>query len=811
MINVSKEFKETMKLRTDFKENATIELADGTVLELTEKDFTISNNKVVDGASESKIPLGAAICRNIQIEIMNDREQYSIYDFFGAKINLCLTFQLSDSIEKIPYGEFTVNTPGTYGETIIITAVDDMWKTDSAYYTSLTYPSTAGAVLQEICERCDLFLASASFKNSDFIINEPLSSEYTNRAVIGYIAMIACGNARINRSGRLEIMSYDIAALDGLAIYDGGTFNPWEQTITIDGGTFNPWNTGDVVDGGTFGDRDNIHVLYQWKNISVGTDDVVITGIKVAYQDESSEDTYIMEGAEGYVLEVTNPLAVGQENKLVSLLGTALIGAAFRKFEGDHIAYPLAEFMDPALIVDRKQNVYRTYITDIDFNFLGLTTLKNSAEDTLRNSSHYASESTKAYVKARKLVVHERTEREKAVADLAKQLRKSSGLFMTAEVQEDNSTIYYMHDKVTLAESMIVWKLTAEAFGISTDGGKTYPYGLDVSGVAILKSIYAVGINADYIKSGSLTVGGRENAIGTIVVLGEDGEEIGRWDKDGIKSTQGVFTTKAKTTYGEEKASFSACQFLFFDENGDKKGGFWTGRHNGLLYPAIRTIDSFFMIAGGTEEETYLGYIFNPLGLDAPGGYTERNVFSGKTRFVSSVIFHEIIFDNESPKMYGTSYDGAKAVAVDGGLYAYGSIGCSGTKYRVVDTEHYGKRGMNAFETAEAYFSDIGSGTIGEDGTCRIDFDPVFVETIEKDEPYQVQFTRTSEKEVKWVEKNKNYFVVHGDAGATFDWMLMCKQKGYADVRMQKVVLSEAKPSGEYEGKEDDDAYGALT
>ena len=77
MINVSKEFRETMKLRTDFKENATIELADGTVLELTEKDFTISNNKIVDGASESKIPLGAAICRNIQIEIMNDREQYS--------------------------------------------------------------------------------------------------------------------------------------------------------------------------------------------------------------------------------------------------------------------------------------------------------------------------------------------------------------------------------------------------------------------------------------------------------------------------------------------------------------------------------------------------------------------------------------------------------------------------------------------------------------------------------------------------------------------------------------------------------------
>ena len=807
MINVSKEFKETMKLRTDFKENATIVLADGTVLELTEKDFTISNNKVVDGASDSRIPLGDAICRNIQVEIMNDREQFSVYDFFGAKITLYLMFQLSESVEKIPFGEFTVNAPGTYGETIIITAVDDMWKADSAYHTSLTYPSTAGAVLQEICERCDLFLASASFKNSDFTINEPLSSEYTNRAVIGYIAMIACGNARINRSGRLEIISYDTAALDDLAIYDGGTFNPWEQTITVDGGTFNPWNTGDVVDGGTFGDRDNIHVLYQWKNISVGTDDVVITGIKVAYQDESGEDAYITEGAEGYVLEVTNPLASGKESEIVSLLGAALIGAAFRKFEGDHIAYPLAEFMDPALIVDRKQNVYRTYITDIDFNFLGLTTLKNCAEDSLRNSSQYVNDSVKAYVNARKLVVKERSERKKAVSDLAKKLSESSGLFMTQEIQEDKSTIYYMHDKATLVESEVVWKLTANALGISTDGGKTYPYGLDVTGTAILDRIYAVGINTDYLTAGNIRVGGLKDVPSAIMIYDENGNLIGTWDKNGIDakgvSAEGVFKSKVETNYGVETAMLTAGQLKFYDENNNNKGGMWTARYNGLLYPAIRPLDTFFVIAGGTEEETHLGYIFNPLGLDVPGGYTERNVFSGKTRFVSSVIFNKIIFSNEGPEMYGTSYDGAKAVAVDGGLYAYGSIGCSGTKYRVVDTDHYGKVGMNAFETAEPYFSDIGSGVIGEDGTCRIDFDPIFVETIEKDKPYQVQFTQTSAKEVKWVEKYKNYFVVHGEVRATFDWMLMCKQKGYADVRMQNVVLSEVKPSGECEGKED--------
>lgn len=61
-----------------------------------------------------------------------------------------------------------------------------------------------------------------------------------------------------------------------------------------------------------------------------------------------------------------------------------------------------------------------------------------------------------------------------------------------------------MHDKATLADSMIVWKLTAEAIGISTDGGKTYPTGLDATGIAILEKIYTIGLDATHIITGIL-------------------------------------------------------------------------------------------------------------------------------------------------------------------------------------------------------------------------------------------------------------------------------------------------------------------
>ena len=114
MINVTNEFKELMKTRTDFKENAQIMFVDGSTLNLSEDDFSMSNNGVVDSAGANSIPLGCAICRNIQIELLNDDDHLKEYDFYGAKIRLYLTFELSETTEKIEYGTYTVITPETY-------------------------------------------------------------------------------------------------------------------------------------------------------------------------------------------------------------------------------------------------------------------------------------------------------------------------------------------------------------------------------------------------------------------------------------------------------------------------------------------------------------------------------------------------------------------------------------------------------------------------------------------------------------------------------------------------------------------------
>ncbi len=839
MINVSSEFFNTMKERTDFKENAEITFLDGTKLSLTERNFTISNNSICDGAGSTGVPLGEAIEKSIQMELMNDDDHLSIYDFNGARIRLFLTFQLSSNIEKIEYGTYTVVTPETYGQTVIITAVDDMYKADKTYSSTLTFPTTIRTMLVDICNKIGVPLLSTSFSNDNFIVDTNPSENLTFRQVIGYIAMIAGGNARINRTGYLEIVSYDFTELEKITKYNGGKLKPWDTGNVLDGGKFNVWNIGDIADGGDFADMSKYHVLYEWKNIKVDTDDIVITGIQTTYQDSDLEkDVAVLIGTEGYVLSVENPLWEGKEHQGISLIAQALVGGRFRKFEGDHISYPLAEFMDPAIIVDRKGNTYATIITDIDFTFFGLTVLKNSAEQALRNSSKYYSEATETYRQARKLIQKEQTTREQAIESLSIALANSSGMYITSIRQPDGSNIYYMHNKSALEESDIIWKLTAESFGISTDGGDTYPYGFTVTGEMITRLLYAEGINANYINTGAISV--KDSSGNTIFLVDMDTKRVvlsGDFVSIGSRTaTEAVESKVAKGDVSQQisgevgnvsilsnrltiqadnfklnsSGEIEACGTMTCKSDTGRRTVLGSGivqfyRNNeyigsisgfGDAYNAaqgigIYTTHDSVNLGVGDIRQAATAYFYMNNGMN-PGGFTERHIFREFVRFANSACLSGSLYLSNDTRI-GAGYTTIGGVTetgayVVGSLCTEGSFLCKGTKSRAVETKNYGTVLMNAFETAGAYFSDIGSGRI-EDDCCYVYLDGVFLETIDTNQEYQVQITRTSKQETSYVEKHKEYFIVYGDAGASFDWMVMAKQKNYQNVRAEVAIM----------------------
>lgn len=501
MINVSNEFKTLMSERQDFKEYAEVTLANGTVLELTEDDFSIDNNSLVDSAGANSIPLGVALSRNVQLEIMNDDDHLSNYDFFGAKIRLYLTFELSETTEKIEYGTFTVTQPEGYGNVVTIVGYDNMYKADKIYSTTLTFPATAKSVLIDSCDTCGILIGDSNFLHNDFQIPTMPSSEYTHRQIIGFIAMIACGNARIDRTGHLQIMTYDFN-------YDSG----------------------------------NVHNLTDYNTLTNDTNDVQVTGVqmtrtvkKVTTDEEGNENEEDVEetvkvGADSYILSLENPLVKGHEETLVSWVYDKFKAVTFRGFTMDYISYPIAEFMDKIKVTDWKGKSFYSVLTDVNFVFFGYTTLQNSAESPMRNQSNYTSSEQKALIQGKELVEREKTNREIAVKKLNDTLKNSSGMYSTAEKQPDGSTIYYLHDKPTIAESQNVIKLTAEAIGFSTDGGKNYPYGFTITGEMITRLLYAEGIDADYINSGALTVKDKSGNIiffadietGTVRISGDN-------------------------------------------------------------------------------------------------------------------------------------------------------------------------------------------------------------------------------------------------------------------------------------------------
>ena len=501
MKNVSNEFKNIIKSGGPFYAYASITLKNGKKLTLdSDNDFFISGNGYTEDGGDG-FPLGSALSKSVTLVIDNIDERFSKYDFYYAQISLFTeadienrsydiwrdvkgeeildingnTIMLTKSrIGRLNEGAFTVLEPTAVGDTIELVGYDSMYKADADFTSKLSYPTTAGQLLREACSTCNIMLGSPKFNNDDFVI-EQAPDKVTCREVIGYITMLAVGNAVI-QDGTLVIKSYDFSAISKIA------------------------SRADLVEDAGY----SILMDYQ-SDPDISTDPVVITGIATTKKVEN-ESTILIRGTDDYALEITNPLIEGHEDDAINLIGDVLIGVKLRGFSGEFFPDPTIEFMDLACVVDRKDKVYPTFITSLEFNYLGSSSFSCGIKDPERQKSTYYSEATKVYEKAKKEIKQNKTEFEAAVDNLNKTLENASGMYSTESPQPDGSMITYIHDKPTVEESKNVIKVTSEAIGISSDGGKTYPYGLFLTGDLITRILYAIGINADYINSGSLTI-----------------------------------------------------------------------------------------------------------------------------------------------------------------------------------------------------------------------------------------------------------------------------------------------------------------
>lgn len=479
-------------------------LADGTILSVDDSDLWSNGFKFEDSVSQNdSFDIGTTIINSATVTLNNFEDKFTEYDFEGARAvcyiglhltsdyktlvdssgntivdgngNDLITATAIDEIEKIRICTMTV-TDAPYQNSVLIdlTLEDDMRKFDSDYSASkLSYPATRLQIVQDICNICDVTLQSTSFYRDDYIVQtRPSEDSLTCRQVLSWVAMLGCQWARCDDYGRLVLDWYNTEPSD----------SDYVEIDTTSG-------------------------------LTVNLEDVVITGVRVTeYSDSTSEEdvqpeTYL-EGNEGYVIEISDNklIGIGDGQTVASIIGARVIGMRFRPLSANILTDVRLEAGDPIKITSSKGVTYTTYITSLTLQPGAYESIANNAKSATRNSATQYSQMTQIAVEARKSILAEKTNREKAIEALGTRIDESSGVYTTEEKQPDGSYVYYLHNKKTLAESDIVWKMTAEAWGVSTDGGKTYNAGMTVDGDTIVRILTAEGVNADWIKTGALEI-----------------------------------------------------------------------------------------------------------------------------------------------------------------------------------------------------------------------------------------------------------------------------------------------------------------
>ena len=504
MRDISDRFKnEQNNDNRNYLKYADITLTDGTVINLTNADFWSNGMKFEDSVSDDNtFNIGSANINTLNLSINNFDGKYTDYDFTDATVICYVGIELESEdtsalldttgdkildtvgneiivhknalIEKIRICTMTViDTPYQNTTIIELQCEDNMRKFDRDYSASkLRYPATRKQIIQDACKVCGVTLDTLNFYQDSYQIPaRPDDEALTFRQVLTWVCQIGCQYVRCDKYGRLTIKWYDteIADADRVTINSTNGFTP-------------------------------------------NLDDVVITGVQVTeYLESTSENeeaSSYLYGEEGYVLKISENKLIpqGTGEVVASIIGEKCVGMSFRPFETECLTDIVLEAGDAVLITDRKGKKYKSFLTNVVLQPGSFEQISCNAESAARNSSKTYSLVTQAAVDARKSVWRERTTREQALQEFKDRLDNSTGVYTTVQTQQDGSKIFYLHDKPTLAESQAVWKMTAEAWGVSTDGGQTWNGGMTVDGDTIVRILNAVGVNADWINAGAITV-----------------------------------------------------------------------------------------------------------------------------------------------------------------------------------------------------------------------------------------------------------------------------------------------------------------
>jgi len=351
---------------------------------------------------------------------------------------------------------------------------------------------------------------------------------------------MCCCYCKINTAGELVLKWYNKQEIIGITDYDGGSYvtvtTPYSDGCDLDGGHFNPWD-GDSADGGTFTDLQSGAYLTQNFEMEVSTDDIVVTGCRVRNTtskddpyDEIWVDPTIEQDHERYVLVIENNPFITSTNAatIANTVGSTLAGLPIRGFTATSLSDFSYETGDMVTIIDFRGNRYYTWITSFTFTTNNSEQFACGVESIRKRSEERFSSSVKTLAEANENANTMLTDYDRAVKAMNELAQNAIG-YNKYEGARDGKTITWLYNGSNIditdpshplfSDSTVVFEISGDGVFVSNDGGQTYSNGYDAnSGTAILSLLYTVGLTSDWIRTGTLDVGGLNNEDGVIRV-----------------------------------------------------------------------------------------------------------------------------------------------------------------------------------------------------------------------------------------------------------------------------------------------------
>lgn len=462
MQNVSSLYRRLIKQsgRT-FRVKIITTLSTGSKMIFTDDDIMQNSLKISSATSnEGSFDIGCAVINELSFDINNSSNLFNCDDFINAVFDVRIGLVISQKwdgtlqIEWLKKGLFTAEEINVKEKYINFIAYDFMAKFDVSYKpTGNTL--TLSELLNRICDKCEVENGILSdFANADFTVTDSIDiigEDVTCREILSYIAQISCSYAYIDTNGRLML----------------GWYNNTE---------------------GILNDRQKLSTP------------ITITGVQAV---DINDELYTL-GNEGYVISIeNNPLMQVSEYNPLShpVFSERLINYTIIPFECDALSDPAIEAGDIIAVSDLNADIYQTPVTSVIFSLD--SKMKISCDAETENEKRRAGGSLSS-----KIVSIAKNESKKQISlynTFSQIAANAMGYFETLEIQDDGSTIAYMHDKPLLSESLTIWKKTVDGIFISKDGGETYTKGIDSDGNAAVKTVSAHGITVMDAESSFIT------------------------------------------------------------------------------------------------------------------------------------------------------------------------------------------------------------------------------------------------------------------------------------------------------------------